>query len=651
MNIIIQPKRSLAEIIAEKKLAAQQKKIVAEGDNRVSEKLNRHVEAAKDGTSSFVAALVETTPMLQVVAQVKQRTLKEILEAAKQAKQQTDSTGTQASPKVEEAAAGPDTLDSTEQPSIIPASVEEVAENLLPLIALQPEAPSETFSLSIVLNKEQQLAKELAFTGKSFVLAGPAGTGKTTAQREIASELLRQNQLGTHSFRIQGSGEHVSAPSIAFVAYTRIASGNLRRAIHKDPQLEEVFQHNITTVHNLLEYTPETYWNYETNQEAFRFIPRRNAQNPLDITHLIIEEATMIGVADLWPKLYEALRPDVQIIFIGDINQLQPVFGASVFNYALTQLPVVELTKVYRQKEGSSILDNAHKILRGEFPLIEDQNFKIIRGGTVQHTQPKLAQSLGATIPKWAEAGEYDPDQDIILSPWNKHDLGTDNLNKIVAQYLGDKRDAVVWEIICGIAKLYLAVGDKVLFNKQVGIITKIGRNYDYTGKQAKPESKNLLRFGAYRGSIDSDDSFELEGYENLDIDRMMDEEVPEKKRQASHFVELEMETGITERLSAVGDFSPQCFSLGYALTVHKAQGCEWRKVFIVLHKDHSISAHRELFYTAVTRSREQCVIIAKDFMIEKAIKAQKIKGNTVAEKIAYFNSGITLDANIRCTK
>ncbi len=645
MSQQLEKKRSLAEIIAEKKalqqLLTQQQRVVAEGEGHVFQ---------QEKTSS--TSNTDNSQALKTVDVVKQKTLKEILEAAKLAKQK-NSTGTLPPAQIEEAAEGPDTSACGKEKK--EPSIEEISENLLPLPLITLEEPiAETFSLSIVLNKEQQLAKELAFTGKSFVLTGPAGTGKTTAQREIASELLRQNQLGTHSFRIQGSGEHISAPSIAFVAYTRIASGNLRRAIHKDPVLEEVFQHNITTVHNLLEYTPETYWNYETNQEAFRFIPRRNASNPLDITHLIIEEATMIGVADLWPKLYEALRPDVQIIFIGDINQLQPVFGASVFNYALTQLPVVELTKVYRQKEGSSILDNAHRILAGSYPLIEDANFKIIRGGTVQHTQAKLAQSLGVTIPRWAEAGEYDPEQDIILSPWNKHDLGTDNLNKIVAQFLGDKREAVVWEIICGISKLYLAVGDKVLFNKQVGVITKIGRNYDYAGKQAKPESKNLLRFGSYRASIEShddEDGFSLEGYENLDIDRMMDEEVPEKKRQSSHFVELEMETGSVEHLSAVGDFSPQVFSLGYALTVHKAQGCEWRKVFIVLHKDHSISAHRELFYTAVTRSREQCVLIAKDFMVEKAIKAQKIKGNTVAEKIAYFNSGITLDSNVKCTK
>lgn len=506
---------------------------------------------------------------------------------------------------------------------------------------VREEERNETFSLSVELNSQQLLAKELAFTGKSFVLTGAAGTGKTTAQREIAAALLKQGRLGTHSFRIQGTGSHEEGPSIAFVAYTRVASGNLKRAIHKDPALEEALRHNVTTIHNLLEYQPEIYWDSEKSKESMRFIPKRNSSNKLDITHLIIEEATMVDIP-LWRSLYAAMREGVQIIFIGDINQLQPVFGASVFNYALASLPVVELTQVYRQKEGSSILDNAHKVLAGDSSLIEDANFKIIRGGTVQHSQHKLLMSLAQTIPAWHAAGEYDPEEDILLSPWNKQDLGTDSLNKVVAQFLGDKREAVVWEVVAGIAKLYLAEGDKVMYNKQVGIIKSIRRNGDYIGKAARTESKNLLRFGAYRGTIDEGEDFELAGYENISLESLMEEEVGEKKRQASHIVELEMETGEAILCSAVGDFSPQSFSLGYALTVHKAQGCEWRKVFFVLHKDHSISAHRELLYTAITRAREQCILITKDFMIQKAIANQKVKGNNILEKIAYFNAGVT---------
>ena len=74
-----------------------------------------------------------------------------------------------------------------------------------PTIILEEKQTAKTFALNITLNKEQLLAKELAFNGKSFVLTGAAGTGKTTAQREIAKSLLEQGCLKSHDFRIQGS--------------------------------------------------------------------------------------------------------------------------------------------------------------------------------------------------------------------------------------------------------------------------------------------------------------------------------------------------------------------------------------------------------------------------------------------------------------
>lgn len=508
------------------------------------------------------------------------------------------------------------------------------------------------FSLDIELNAEQLLAKEMAFNGKSFCLIGAAGTGKTTAQREIASELLRQNLLGSHTFRVQGTGERVNAPSIAFVAYTRIASGNLKRAIHKDPTLASVLEHNVTTIHNLLEYQPETYWNYETNTESFRFIPRRNSSNPLDITHLIIEESSMVGL-DLWEKLYEALRANVQIIYIGDINQLPPVFGSSILNYALVQLPVVELTHVYRQKDGSDVLDNAHNILKG-LPLKEGKDFKIVRAGDVQVSQSKLALMLGKTFPKWMDAKEYDPDQDIILSPWNKHELGTDNMNKWIAQHLGVNRGADVYEVLAGITKCYLAIGDKVMFQKQTGYIKSISINAMYAGRRAQLHGTNLTRFGVRIGQDTNDleeEDFEFAGYSDISLDSMMENNMDDIKRQTSHIVDIELETGEIVTLSSVGDFSPAVFSLGYVLTVHKAQGCEWRKVFLILHKDHAISAFRELLYTAVTRAREQVIIISKDFMLQKAIDNPRIKGNTITEKIEYFNGGVMNLGKVYTTK
>ena len=164
-------------------------------------------------------------------------------------------------------------------------------------------------------------------------------------------------------------------------------------------------------------------------------------------------------------------------------------------------------------------------MLAGQTSLTEDSNFKITRGGDIQHTQHKLALALGQAFQKQHEAGAYDPEQDIILSPFNKQDLGTDMMNKHISQFLGQKRNAVVHEIICGINKIYVAVGDKVLYNKQVGYITNITRNSQYLGKTPKQASEFLTRFGTYIGTPTGEgefSDFELAGYENIPPGRSM---------------------------------------------------------------------------------------------------------------------------------
>jgi ATP-dependent exoDNAse (exonuclease V) alpha subunit len=516
------------------------------------------------------------------------------------------------------------------------------------------ERKTETFSLDITLNAEQLMAKELAFAGKSFCLIGAAGTGKTSTQRDVAKTLLKSGMLKETDFKSKAGGkERVTAPSIAFCAYTRRASGNLARAIHKDPELCEALSNNIMTIHHLLEYEPVNFYDAEKEKDSMRFEPQKTATNPLSITHLVIEEASMLGL-DLWEKLYEALPFGVQIIFIGDINQLPPVFGSSILNYALVQLPVVELKTVYRQASDSLVLANAHNILKGK-TLEEGKGFTIVRGKSpVQVGQAKTSQTLSVMFKKLYEAKEYDPEDCIILTPFNKQDLGTDMMNKHIAQFLGEKRGAVVHEIIAGMNKHYLAVGDKVMYNKQDGVITAISKNGLYHGREPQIAGTDLTRFGVRilgaNGGLDLDDDSTLIDYSNFSVDELADQ-AAERKQQASHIVTIEMETGLTQTLESVGDFGQQTFTLAYALTVHKAQGCEWRKVFGILHKDHAVMLQRELFYTMVTRAREEFVLIAKDTVIEKAIRNQKIKGNSLADKIEYFNSGALDVGVVSCTK
>lgn len=530
-----------------------------------------------------------------------------------------------------------------------------------------PHVPSvaiktnESFSMSVVLNEKQLAAKEMAFAGKSFCLIGAAGTGKTTTQRAVAESLLLDDRLSISKFKTykeDGQREYVTAPSIAFVAYTRRAAANLAKAILKSEVLAEKLKNNIMTVHSLLEYEPETYFDADEQKEKFRFSPVRTAANPLDITHLVVEESSMLGVADLWPKLYDALPSGVQIIFIGDINQLPPVFGPSILNYALVQLPIVELTQGYRNQ--GIVLENAWNILEGK-TIVESPQYQIVRGNKpVQEGQIRMSEKLAFLFEHMHDSvdsegnKEYDPEDCIILSPFNKQHLGTTNMNKWIAQFLGKKRDAVVHEIIAGFSKQYLAVGDKVMFNKVDGVIQDIQRNPKYFGREPQAAGADLSRFGhRIMGADSHHDPFEdKEGidYSEFSLESLADEKI-ERKQQASHRVKILYADGRYDWVDSAGDLADTVFSLGYCLSVHKAQGSEWRKVFIIFHKDHSIMLFRELFYTAATRARTDVCIIAKDVIINKAIKNQRIKGSSLKDKLEFFNSGQLKYADIVCVK
>ena len=209
-------------------------------------------------------------------------------------------------------------------------------------------------------------------------------------------------------------------------------------------------------------------------------------------------------------------------------------------------------------------------------------------------------------------------------------------------------------EVIAGFNRHYLAIGDKVMMNKRDGIIVDIVRNPDYFGKEPQIAGTDLSRFGhriiGKNSSFDFDADHSGMDYSNFSLEKIENQEA-ERKQQASHIVRIDFGDNYQEDFSNAGDFGPQVFSLGYALTVHKSQGSEWRKVFIIFHKDHSIMLFRELFYTAATRARTKVCVIAKDFIIKKAIENQRIKGNTLKDKLAYFNSGINDTIEVHCTK
>lgn len=497
------------------------------------------------------------------------------------------------------------------------------------------------FSLDITLNRKQLLAAEYAEAGKSFVLTGKAGTGKTTAAREIAKAMLRKPDLGMHYF---GYAKE-TGPAIVFCSYTNRATDNIRRALYKDPALKNALPVNICTIHKLLEYTMEWVTSPDTGNTYPRFYPARDANNKLDIEYLIIEEGSMLDL-NLGKQLIDALKPNCVVIVIGDINQLPPVFGPSVLNYALIQLPVVELDEVYRQALDSPILANALRVLDGIMPIAKPPEFLLHQSkpGSTMVTEQTQAQALVNTIKKWHKEGKYDPATDVVLSPFNKEEYpcSTKKLNYHIAQYLGDLVNAKVHEVIAGRNKQYLAVGDRVMIEKQDGTITKININGDYIGKQSHSMLFDINRFGKPLTNQDQDDDSEflLQGYADLNVEDTPDSE---KKVQASHVVTVAMDGGGEQELRSAGDFADNKFNLGYCLSIHKAQGSEWRKVVLVIHRSMNVLLFRELIYTAMTRAREELVIVDMSNALQNAIKTQRIKGNTVKEKIEWFNSKLVM--------
>jgi ATP-dependent exoDNAse (exonuclease V) alpha subunit len=255
-----------------------------------------------------------------------------------------------------------------------------------------------------------------------------------------------------------------------------------------------------------------------------------------------------------------------------------------------------------------------------------------------------IMPALANLWPKMMKEGEYDPDVDMILCPFNKS-FGTIEINKQIAEYLGKQRKAEVYEIIARGQKQYYAVGDRVLCDKQEGIIIDIERNYGYIGRQPVLASTTLNRWGydpenpdsAINEADVSADSI-LNALENLAAG---DEDSGTNK--ASHVIKIKItDTDETITLTTAGEVNALLFS--YALTVHKSQGSEWGRVIVMLHGSHATMLSRELLYTAVTRAKQELIIFCEGDgkyvnQITAAAERPDIPGTTLADKIAYFTA------------
>ena len=493
----------------------------------------------------------------------------------------------------------------------------------------------------ITLNAAQSEFVTLAGSGKSAVLIGAAGTGKTTCQKAVVQNLILSGRAGI----LQAAGhKHLMSgtPGIVICAYTRRAVANIRKNVPED------LQGNCITIHKFLEYQPVYYeiTDPETGKErtTMRFEATRNALNtlPASITTIIFEESSMLGT-DLHQEVIDACPHNPQIIYLGDIQQLPPVFGPAILGFKLLELPVVELTEVYRQALESPIISLAHRILSGNpMAVSEFESWKKPGQMTIRPWKKKIDSlnallTLSSVFTTFLDQGIYDPEEDMILLPFNKA-CGTDELNKKIANYLAVKDGSLVYQVVAGFNRLYFREGEKVLVDKEDAIIIRIEPNPGYYGVPALPASTTLDYWG-YDSSTDA--STQQSSTAGDDVDFLlgqvaMDTDKADRVKSASHIITVRMNDSEQEiALTAAGEINAMLY--GYCLTVHKAQGSEWRRVFICLHQSHNVMLSRELLYTAVTRAREELYIICEPDSLEKGILSQRVKGNTLEEKAEFF--------------
>lgn len=533
-------------------------------------------------------------------------------------------------------------------------------------------------------NEEQSLAITTGLEGKSFCLIGAAGTGKTSTLKGLVQSLLLNSILpiigGSESTKQLAPGK----PGIVLVSYTNMAVR----------QIAKHFSRDITTctIHKLLEFAP-VFYEIEDPETGFlkktmRFEPSRNRFNPLprSLRTIVVDESSMVDI-ELIKLVIEALpNPDaVQWIFLGDLNQLPPVYGGPILGKKLLELPIVELTRVYRQALESPIISLAINMKDGKSipvteKLVDDRGE---HGKLTIHPWGKALSSEDAlnkacNFAKAAiQQGELDIYTDMILCPYNVS-FGVLEINLSIADWLGRQRDAKVFEVIAGFNTKYLAVGDKVLVRKREAIITHIGFNSGYNGKRpVNPNIYHLDRWGGARKREDAPTGAAAYEESNADTDveailasmAATHSEVEDRVHAASHGVTVRFINGTDPRqwkeedsalttdddtfeealLESAADINEMLF--GYAITVHKSQGSEWRKVFLMLHSKHSAMCSRELLYTAITRAAKELYIICepdrgmKTGTLTKAAKSPRLKGNTLAEKLVSLKERFAQEA------
>ena len=347
-------------------------------------------------------------------------------------------------------------------------------------------------------------------------------------------------------------------------------------------RMTEATGREAKTVHRLLEVT---FMSEDSRRQTFN----KNEESPLETDVLIVDEVSMMDVL-LMQSLLKAVAIGTRLILVGDVDQLPSVGPGNVLKDLLESnvLPTARLTEVFRQAAESAIITNAHRINKGEYPAINDKekDFFFVRRQTAEDVIHTIIDLVSKRLPIYKG---LDARLDIqVLSPMRKSPLGVVNLNNLLQAKLNPpspkKKEREFRATI-------FREGDKVM---------QIRNNYDATWE--------IFNERGY--SVDNG-----EGVFNGDMGTIY---------------EIDDEFGVTVSFDdgrrIVYDFSQlEELELAYAVTVHKAQGSEYRVVVIPIFNGPPMLLTRNLLYTGVTRAKELAVLVGEPTTLHRMVDNNRI--------------------------
>ena len=486
-------------------------------------------------------------------------------------------------------------------------------------------------------------------------LIGAAGTGKTTVMSGYLPKIrhaVPEIDWGyARSAGTEPSG--ILRPAIALCTFTNVAAMNLAA------KLPEEWAQHCMSIHSLLAFAPVDF-EYDSGTRSQRFEPRYTSLNKMPYRVVIIDEVGIVS-RDLWDQLYDALLPETQVIFLGDIAQLPAMRGVSPMPFAMKQWPTKVLDTIHRQKGTSSIIPNLTRIRKGIFPEHSASDFRCDKAEKLDENTLKARTQITKYIAFLHQNGVWDPKQDIIITPENDAALGqayfngafrfafnpvVDDLGRPIKPEFKNKGREVNPPIMVktAIKPITLQVGDKVMAttnggrrateirfnNGSIGVVTAILPNPEYKGVIDDGDLSDLTDLPL--AQMFDEVTSRMEAMEDHEMEAIASEDTDERMRQASHIVVVtELATGQIYHLSRSGEVGT--LTHAYAVTCHRFQGSQARHVMVICHRSMQSGLYREWLYTACSRAKDKVFLMHDDKALQKAIITARIAGRSAEEK------------------